>query len=62
MQNKCESGGFWRPDYPFSPARLPFFYGWVVVVATTLGLIASIPGQTMGFSVFADILIEAYRR
>ncbi|CAN5492489.1 MFS transporter [soil metagenome] len=35
-----------------------FFYGWVVVAAGTVGIIFSIPGQTMGFSVFTDILIE----
>ena len=50
-------GILWRPDFPFSPARWPFFYGWVVVFVSTLGLIASIPGQTIGFSVFADVLI-----
>jgi MFS family permease len=37
---------------------VPFFYGWVVVAISTLAIIFSIPGQTMGFSVFTDILIE----
>ena len=54
---KTGGGILWRPDFPFSPAGWPFFYGWVVVVVATLGLIASIPGQTIGFSVFADVLI-----
>lgn len=48
-----------RPDRPFDPARLPFFYGWVILVVTTLGVLASIPGQTMGVSVFTDRLLEA---
>ncbi len=48
----------WVPDYPVSPRRWPFFYGWVVVAVATLGIVFSIPGQTMGFSVFTDILIE----
>ena len=47
------------PRVPFDPARLPFFYGWVIVGASTLGFMASIPGQTMGVSVFTDHLIEA---
>ena len=43
---------------PFSPSRLPFFYGWVILVAGTLGILMSIPGQTMGVSVFTDNLID----
>jgi len=43
---------------PFSPSRIPFFYGWVILVAGTLGILMSIPGQTMGVSVFTDNLIE----
>ena len=48
----------WQADFPFAPARAPFFYGWVIVAISTLAIIFSIPGQTMGFSVFTDILIE----
>ena len=43
---------------PFAPSRCPVFYGWVIVFAATLGAIFSIPGQTMGFSVFTDLLME----
>jgi len=43
---------------PFSPSKLPFFYGWVILVAGTIGILMSIPGQTMGVSVFTDNLIE----
>ena len=42
---------------PFSPSKLPFFYGWVILVAGTIGVLMSIPGQTMGVSVFTDNLI-----
>ncbi len=42
---------------PFSPSKLPFFYGWVILVAGTIGILMSIPGQTMGVSVFTDNLI-----
>jgi MFS transporter, OFA family, oxalate/formate antiporter len=44
---------------PFAPRQCPFFYGWVIVLATTLGTIASIPGQTMGVGVFTDKLMQA---
>ena len=48
----------WDPKFPFRPDKFPFFYGWVIVLAGTIAVIFSIPGQTMGFSVFTDILIE----
>lgn len=37
--------------------RLPFSYGWIALIAGTVGVIMSIPGQTMGVSVFTDFLI-----
>ncbi len=43
---------------PFSPARLPFFYGWVILAAGITGILMSIPGQTMGVSVFTENLLE----
>ncbi len=46
-------------EVPFAPRRVPFFYGWVVVAAATAGVLSSIPGQTMGVSVFTDSLLEA---
>ncbi len=47
----------WRPDFPFAPARWPFFYGWVAAILGALGIAASIPGQTVGVSVFTDYLL-----
>lgn len=47
----------WDPAFPFPPARAPFFYGWVIVAVGTMAVVFSIPGQTMGFSVFTDVLI-----
>jgi sugar phosphate permease len=46
-------------DIPFAPRKLPFFYGWLILGVGTMGTVASIPGQTMGVSVFTDYLIEA---
>jgi OFA family oxalate/formate antiporter-like MFS transporter len=48
----------WEPGFPFQPARAPFFYGWVIVAVASIGIVFSIPGQTMGFSVFTDILMS----
>lgn len=47
--------------FPPSPERYPFFYGWVIVAVATVGVVASIPGQTMGVSVFMPKLAEALR-
>lgn len=41
--------------------RIPFYYGWVILLVSTLGLIMSIPGQTMGVSVFTETMIERYQ-
>lgn len=43
---------------PFDPSKWPFFYGWVIILLGTLGILVSIPGQTIGVSTFTDSLIE----
>jgi len=48
-----------NPDRPFSPSKTPIFYGWIVLGFGSLGMLMSIPGQTVGVSVFTDYLIEA---
>lgn len=57
QQNQADASRW--TDIPFSPRRWPFFYGWVIVAAATVGIIASIPGQTVGVGVFTDKLMEA---
>ena len=42
--------------WPFDPAWSRVYYGWVVLVAGTIGILASVPGQTAGVSVFTDHL------
>lgn len=44
--------------FPFNPAKIPFFYGWVILLVSTIGVLASAPGQTMGVSTFTDYLLE----
>ncbi|MFY0652747.1 MAG: MFS transporter [Cyclobacteriaceae bacterium] len=43
---------------PFDPSKWPFFYGWIVIGLGTLGILVSIPGQTIGVSTFTDSLID----
>jgi MFS transporter, OFA family, oxalate/formate antiporter len=38
--------------------RSPVHYGWVVLGASTVGMAMTIPGQTVGVSVFLDAIIE----
>jgi len=61
MSNRSERSKpsrFWAPDFPLSPRRFRPFYGWYILAISTVGVIFSIPGQTMGFSVFTDVLIS----
>jgi MFS family permease len=53
-----ERSGLLDPQRPFRPDRFPVFYGWVIAVAATLGVLMSLPGQTMGVSVFTERLID----
>lgn len=43
---------------PFPPTKFPIFYGWVILAAGTIGILMSIPGQTMGVSVFTESLLS----
>ena len=38
--------------------RSPVYYGWVVLVIGTLGMIMTTPGQTLGVSVFLDPILD----
>ncbi len=48
-----------KGNFPFVPSKIPFFYGWVILAAGASGVVMSIPGQTMGVSVFTDRLIDS---
>ena len=47
-----------HPNIPFAPSRIPIFYGWIILAAGTIGMLMSIPGQTMGVSVFTENLLD----
>lgn len=44
---------------PFDPAKWPFFYGWMVLFWGTIGILMSMPGQTIGVSVFTEPLMDS---
>ncbi|MCC5899391.1 MAG: MFS transporter [Phormidium sp. GEM2.Bin31] len=48
-------------EQPLKHSRLiaasPIYYGWVVLLAGSLGMLMTIPGQTVGVSVFLDKII-----
>ena len=46
-------------NWPFQPSKTPFFYGWIILLFSTLGILVSIPGQTIGLAVFTDSFIDA---
>ncbi|MCP8618097.1 MFS transporter [Salirhabdus salicampi] len=43
-----------------APMKTPFYYGWVVVVVSALGLFFSGPGQTYSVSIFIDYYIQDF--
>ncbi len=45
-------------NFPIQPGKIPFFYGWIILFATTVGVLVSTPGQTMGVSTFTDYLLK----
>jgi MFS transporter, OFA family, oxalate/formate antiporter len=46
-------------NFPFAPKKWPFFYGWAILVLSSIGILMSMPGQTMGVSAFTEHLIKA---
>lgn len=48
-----------NPDWPFKPVALKVYYGWIIWVVSALGILCTIPGQTVGIAAFTDSFIEA---
>lgn len=46
------------PRVPFDPARFPFYYGWLVGVVGTLGMMATVPATPPGFAPFVDPVMD----
>lgn len=43
---------------PFAPKNVPFFYGWAIIAFSALGILMSMPGQTIGVAAFTEHLIR----
>lgn len=42
-----------------NPAKSPIFYGYIILIVGSLGIYFSIPGQTIGVSIFTDPVKDA---
>ncbi|MGJ3241034.1 MAG: MFS transporter [Anaerolineae bacterium] len=40
--------------------RTPFYYGWIVLIVATIGIVATAPGQSFTVSLFIDYFIEEF--
>jgi len=48
------------PNTPFAPAKIRPFYGWIIVFVGVVGIVMSMPGQTVGVSAFTEHLLQAF--
>ncbi len=48
------------PNTPFAPAKIRPFYGWIIVIVGVIGIVMSMPGQTVGVSAFTEHLLKAF--
>jgi len=53
-----KNGSLPKEHSSFSIRNFPFYYGWIILFVGSLGVLASVPGQTMGVSVFTDFYIQ----
>ncbi len=48
------------PNIPFAPAKIRPFYGWIIVLVGVVGVLMSMPGQTVGVSAFTEHLLREF--
>jgi len=41
-----------------APARLPFYYGWVIVVVAAMAMVGTLPGRTQGLGLITESLLK----
>ena len=39
------------------PARVPFYYGWVVLIFAAVAMVATLPGRSVGIGLITEPLI-----
>lgn len=45
-------------NFPFSVAKCPFYYGWIVFIASVATRVASVPAHNVGICAFTEPIIE----
>lgn len=45
--------------FAINPNKYPFFYGYLITLVGTIGVLSSLPGQTVGVSTFTDPVKDA---
>src|SRR5678815_1573098 len=46
------------PKPPGAIARVPFYYGWVVMSVAALAMVATLPGRTQGLGLITESLLK----
>src|SRR5678815_1535485 len=49
------------PKPPGAIARVPFYYGWVVMSVAALAMVATLPGRTQGLGLITESLLKDLR-
>jgi MFS family permease len=53
----AKASKFFEPHFPFSPACIPFFYGWIIFFSSLCGRLISVSGHSAGIAPFTEHLI-----
>ncbi|MDR0590611.1 MAG: MFS transporter [Puniceicoccales bacterium] len=53
----AKASKIFEPHFPFSPACIPFFYGWVIFFSSLCGRLISVSGHSAGIAPFTEHLI-----
>src|SRR5262249_4159315 len=54
MNDVLAANGRWERTL----ARAPFYYGWVVLCAAVLAMVATLPGRTQGLGLITESLLK----
>ena len=49
------------PKLPCTIARVPFYYGWVMMVTAALAMVGTLPGRTQGLGLITESLLQDLR-
>jgi MFS family permease len=46
------------PKVPGAPARVPFYYGWIILPLAALAMVGTLPGRTQGLGLITESLLR----